>query len=125
MVSLLALCDVAVSFPNFPLVPRVAPLMSANPMQRYPYWSPGGVRGRPMATSPFESVWHLNLGEHKAALAGWRGTAASKRCKLLRSFEALLASAQAAQVVRTPKRPNPKARKRAGKRLAKARGRDG
>jgi len=78
-----------------------------------------------MAVTPFESVWHVSLAAHKAALSRWGGTLASKRCKLLRSLEALQAGLLAeAQVARTPKRPNPKARKRAVKRLASARSAD-
>ena len=145
------------------------------PRRRYAYWCPGGIRGRAMAVSPFESVWHVclvgsNLNPNRnanpnnkgrrskpvkgkepppdygrggsnvytnsglqsvpgpATMRAWDSLGKSKGGLGLETFDSLAEMESAAagksrrpQVARTPKRPNPKARKRAAKKAAATR----
>jgi len=94
-----------------------------------------------MAVAPFESVWHVQL--HGTALRHWaasgcavgggdddevggggmgdKGGLPALACRLFPTLALLQASLRGAakrdQVARTPRRPNPKARKRAAARV--------
>ena len=91
-----------------------------------------------MAVTPFESVWHVQF--YGAATKYWEGIEvcgkgsmnggnssgkggkdAGKRpaltCTLFQSIEALQNHGARNQIARTPKRPNPKARKRAANKV--------
>jgi hypothetical protein len=91
-----------------------------------------------MAVTPFESVWHVQF--YGAATRHWvasevsvssiinKGKGGSKggknarmrpalTCTLFPSIEALQNHGARNQIARTPKRPNPKARKRAAQKV--------
>jgi len=87
---------------------------------RYAYMVPAGLRGgRAIPVTPFESVWHLHLGRFTADIAAkWSGPLSrGSRCTLFRSRGALMAHGTTKQIARTEGRPNPKARRRARKKI--------
>ena len=89
------------------------------PARRYVYYAPGRSAERTAPTSPFDSMWYLQLAGQEASgqdelLAWWeRKYAKASGCTLARRMEALPPELTP---VRDEKRANPKARRRAAKR---------
>eukprot|EP00038_Savillea_parva_P015162 m.219035 g.219035 ORF g.219035 m.219035 type:complete len:318 (+) comp30316_c0_seq1:183-1136(+) len=99
--------------------------MFLRPIMRYAYMSPAGLRGgRAIPVTPFESMWHLHLGRFSNAVrSAWQGSrTASSACTLYTNrHELTTAGNQKRQIARTIGRPNPKARKRARKKILASR----
>eukprot|EP00041_Stephanoeca_diplocostata_P010287 m.163257 g.163257 ORF g.163257 m.163257 type:complete len:315 (-) comp18099_c0_seq2:191-1135(-) len=110
-------------------MPRDKQPMYFVPRKRYAYVSPEGIRGREMPVTPFESVWHLHLdAEAREHLLSWdQGLSFLDShgilCRNRMQLNAALAEVQ--QICKTDGRPNPRARKRARKKIdEKRRGND-
>ena len=82
------------------------------PKTRYDYWSPGRQAEKVTRTSPFPSFWYLALGDSMPSITHWWQKKYSKKvaCQLCYDTETL---PKDVVPVRTEKRANPKARKRA------------